>query len=43
MNNDMTQLELIKELQLGNSESMDKLYELVESRVTTIHSSACAG
>ena len=33
MNNDMDQLELIKELQLGNSESMDPLYELVESRV----------
>ncbi len=29
----MDQLELIRELQLGDSESMDKLYELVESRV----------
>ncbi len=33
MNNDMDQLELIRELQLGDSESMDKLYERVESRV----------
>jgi RNA polymerase sigma-70 factor (ECF subfamily) len=33
MRNDMDQLELIREAQLGNSASMDKLSELMESRV----------